>query len=148
MNVFRRADGNGWVLHPLTCSASRAARLWPPWPPHQTSPPYRWPPPPWPPCRPQSERWMTLAPEVCLRKRLLILSGSLSRWPIPVTGWATAELLIERLKLTGTRRYITVDLDKLQDTLSSSSSLFVSIALQSPLSQECETTSHTLKHPQ
>lgn len=47
-------------------------------------------PAPWPPCWSQSGRLMAPAPEVCLRKQLLILSGTLLVFPTDWPGLSSA----------------------------------------------------------
>lgn len=72
-------------------------------------------PAPWPPCRSQSGRLMAPAPEVCLRKQLLILSGPLLVFPTDRRGLSRAPNWT--VKTHRAVRYITVDTDRPGDSL-------------------------------
>lgn len=71
--------------------------------------------PPWPPCRSQSGRLMAPAPEVCLRKQLLILSGSVLVFPTDRLGLSRAPNWM--VKTQRAVWYITVDADRPRDLL-------------------------------
>lgn len=72
-------------------------------------------PAPWPPRRSQSRRLMAPAPEVCLRKLLLILSGSLLVFPTDRLGLSRAPN--RTVKTHRAVWYITVDTDRPRDLL-------------------------------
>lgn len=94
-----------WLIgmNGLTCAAFRAR------------PSFRRGLAPWPPCRSQSRRLMAQAPEVCLRKQLLILSDSLLVFPTDRLGLSRAPNWT--VKTHRAVWYITVDTDRPRDSL-------------------------------